>query len=427
MNTRFFPISLAAVHLLIGFANAQSPRENPLGGILRGLGEALLNRQTGKVPPLRPQRGEYHAPRIYNVTDSDGNEGFIKQGQVFHVVGEGFGQSEGQLALLPEGSDQWITLRGRSIQSWRDDHVIAVVAEPIFADRQIRVAVGIVTAEGRSDAMNGIVFQNYGGGSIRPLPPIPGTRPGFGDGHPHRPHGEAPVNVTWSVAAMPGDPNESPNDTYIAQTLSSLGGPVAKGNAGTNTRHWAGSTIGLLTMGTPSSPPWHHFVVAISAGSPNAARLASTAATAGVRALGLRQTPAMTPPGGYPMLAVSGERLSREDQITDAVPEREASDSDARLMRAALRVTMPADAGRMEIGSIDELNRTTSGNARSVVKCISGEARYMTVLVFLSRTEEPYRRRDGRMSWRSARSLRIAVLGSGARTHDDCCRVFGGH
>ena len=37
----------------------------------------------------------------------------------------------------------------------------------------------------------------------------------------------------------------------------------------------------------------------------------------------------------------------------------------------------------------------------------------LTVLVFLSRTEEPYRRRDGRMAWRSARSVRIAVLGSG--------------
>ena len=47
--------------------------------------------------------------------------------------------------------------------------------------------------------------------------------------------------------------------------VGTLGGPVAKGSAGSNTRYWGGATIGLMTLGTPSNPPWHHFVVAIAA------------------------------------------------------------------------------------------------------------------------------------------------------------------
>ncbi len=440
MNPRLLTLSLAALQLLAGSAFAQS---NPLSQILRGLGQAILQNQSGKVQPLRPHQGGY-GPRVLNVTDSQGVGGFINQGQVFHIVGEGFGMREGQISLLPEGSDQWVTLRGRAIQSWSDDHITAVIAEPLFNERQMRVAVGVVTAEGHSDAMSGLVFQNSGGGSGRPLPPIPVTRPGYDDrydrDHDHgrdRDHdrdrfdrddyvGQAPANVTWSVAAVDGSPDESPRDTFAAGTLSSLGGPVAKGSAGNNTRHWAGATVGLMTIGTPSNPPWHHFVVAIAGGSPNAARLANTVASAGARGLALRPGPGPTPPGGFPMLAVSTERLQSDQQVTDALPESQACEVDARLLREALRLTLPPEVGRLKLGSIDELGRSTCGEAKSVVKCLSGEGRNMTVLVFLARTDEPYRRRDGRTDWRSARSVRVAVLGNGPRTHEDCCRVFDG-
>jgi hypothetical protein len=112
--------------------------------------------------------------------------------------------------------------------------------------------------------------------------------------------------------------------------------------------------------------------------------------------------------------------------VTDALDERGDADVDARLLREALRLALPPEAGRLRLGTIDELGRSDWGDARSVVKSMSGEGKHLTVLAFLSRTREPYRRRDGRTDWRCARSLRIAVLGNGPQNYDSCNRVIEG-
>lgn len=432
MKLQTIPLWAASLALLFApSARSQDQRDNPLGQLLRGVAEALIQKQQrGKVQPLRPSNpygkpDRVWQPRVFNVTDPDGNEGFIQQGQLFWVVGEGFGDREGQIALLPDGSDQWVVLNQRSIQRWSDDAVTCIIPDSPFGGRSSYVSVAVVTAEGRSDAMGGIQFRTTGG---RPLPPIPGTRPSLPDYGRDRDRdrdrppyaGQAPENTPWSVAAVEGDPNESPAAPFAGSTLDSLGPPPGRGTAASSSRRWAGATIGLVTIGTPSNTPWTHFVVGIAAGHPNAARIANTVAASGARGYALRATTSQPPPGGYPSLIVSGERLNRDQIYIQTLDERTDRQVDEQLLRNAFAIALPPEAGRLRLGTVDELGRMERGSVRSVVKCLSGEARHLTILAILSRTNEPYRRPDGRPGTRAARSLRIAVLSNGPRDEDAC-------
>jgi hypothetical protein len=432
MKARSFLCCALTVLMFTATAGAQE-RSNILNGLLRGLGDALLQRQQGgtrqnTLPPpsgYGRDQGRAFAPRVFNVCDAQGNEGRIVHGQLFHVVGEGFGHREGQVAILPDNSDQWITLNPRSIQSWEDDDVVVIIPDAGLA-RATRVAVGIVTAEGRSDALPGVIYETMRGGTgPRPpgygLPPIPTPRP---QPYPPAPApAPAPENTPWSVAAYEGPEDVSPRSNTANMTLTSLGNPVAAGNFGSNTRYWASSTIALLTMGIPSNPPWHHFVVGIAAGSANAPRIADTLARAGAQGQPLRLTQSYPPAGGYPSLVVSTERLGKAEQFMDALDERSDCALEERLMLQALRIEVPDVAGRLRSGRISEIGRSQCGQATSVCKMLSAEGKYVTVLVFLNRTREPYRDPRGATRWRNVRSLRLAVLGHGPMDHEQCCRM----
>lgn len=423
MNSRALVGLLAGLQLLAaspGYSQSEKSGGGGtiLGGILRGLADALTQRQGG--PALsRPGQGHHHdGPRVFNVVDPrTGDGGKVVQGQVFQVVGDGFGRREGQVALLPEGATEWYIVRTRGIQEWRDDSVTVVVAESPFPGRQTRIAVGIVTAEGHSDALRDVTFyatstgQGPGG-----LPPIIPNRPGHDD-HPH-----VPSTVPWSVATVSGNPDESPTSPFLARTLSSMGPPPAPGPGGASTRYWSGGTVGLFTLGVPSSPPWLHFVVGLASGTPNAARLARNAAEAGAKGERVRPGAGVTPPGGFPTLVVSSEKLSRDQQVMQTLPDRMEDEIDGRLLREALRISVPPSVGRLRTQNADVIGSQDWGRgARSTAKYMAAEGRNMNVIAFLVNSHE--RTREG---WRTVRSLRVAIIANGDHSAESCHRLLGG-
>lgn len=423
MNARVIVGLLVGWQLLAagpGFSQSDSPPGGGtiLGGILRGLAEALTQRHGGPSQPGRPGHSHHRdGPRVFNVVDPrTGDDSRIFQGQVFQIVGDGFGRREGQVALLPEGASEWYMVRTRGIQEWRDDSVTVVIAESPFPGRQTRIAVGIVTAEGHSDALRDVTFYATKPGSYGPggLPPILPNGPGRDDPY------EVPASITWSLACLPGNPDESPSNTKAARTLNSMGPAPVPGPGGAFTRYWSGGTVGLFTLGAPSTPPWFHFVASVAAGTPNAARLARNAAEAGVLGDPVRPGAGLTPPGGFPAVVVSTEKLSRDQQVMPSTHDRAEDEQDARLLREALRLTVPPSVGRLRLQSVEELARQDWGRgARSVVKSLAGEGRNMNVVAFLVNTHE--RARDG---WRTVRSLKVAIIANGTHSSDSCHRLL---
>lgn len=422
-SSRLFVGLLAGLQLLAagsGYAQSESPGGSVLGGILRGLAQALTQRQGGGPRP-GPGHGPGHhhhdGPRVFNVVDPrTGDDGKIVQGQVFQIVGDSFGRREGQVALLPEGASEWYMVRSRGIQEWQEDRVTVVIADSPFPGRVTRIAVGIVTADGESDAMRDVTFfANSSGTGPGGLPPIIPNRPGRDD------RWDVPSTLSWAVAAQAGNPDESPMSPLAANTLNAMGPSPIPGPGGKYTRYWSGGTIGLFTLGAPSSAPWFHFVVGVAAGSPNAARMARNVAEAGAAGERLRPGAGLTPHGGFPTLVVSTERLSRDQQTMATLPDRAEDEIDARLLREALRVSVPESAGRLRVQNVSEIGRQDWGRgARSVAKVLAGEGRNLNVIAFLVNTHE-----RGREGWRTVRSIRVAVVGNGEHSADHCSRVLG--
>lgn len=425
MKSRLIVGLLAGLQLIAagpGYSQSDRPGGGTiLGGILRGLADAISQKHGGRVPPPGSGHGHRHdAPRVFNVVDPrTGDDGRVVQGQVFQIVGDSFGKREGQVALLPEGATEWYIVRDRGIQEWRDDTVTVVISESPFPGRQTRIAVGIITADGHSDAIRDITFYSSSSGHGHGpggLPPIIPNRPGGHDWH------DIPATVPWAVHSSAGNPDESPSSPLAMRTLASMGPAPIPGPSGANTRHWTGGTVGLFTLGAPSSPPWFHFVIGLASGTPNAARLAKSAAEAGAKGERVRPGAGLTPHGGFPALVISSEKLSRDQQVMHTLPDRTEDEMDARLLREALRMSVPTSVGRLRLSSVDEIGRQDWGRgAKSVVKCLSGEGRNMNVVAFLVNSHE--RTREG---WRTVRSLRVAIIANGTHSADSCHRLLGG-
>jgi len=360
---------------------------------------------------------------VYNVVDPrNGDEGFIQQGQVFQIVGQGFGNREGQVVMKADGEQDWVTLRDRCIQDWRDDSVTVVIPESPFRSRQTRVAVGIVSSTGRSDVIGGISFRTL---EAAITPGYRPTRPGsdyFGHhqgGGTDRPYEQAPLNPTWSVAARSGLIHESPRSTNASRTLKQMGAPLSDLPADGNTRLWSGATVGVLVMGELRDPPWPHFIVSVATGVPHADRLASTLAEAASEGYPVRAGAGVPPPGGFPLLRVSKEQLRPDQQYLPGQSDREDNRIDAQMLSTALRMNLPPESGPLTMGQVDEIGSEQWGPATGVVKCLSGETDHLVVLAFLSRVKEPVNSR-GRTYWQSVRSLRIAVISNGSRGESNC-------